>query len=79
VVRVRGEWRLAGALTRRRPMHYRDVALAVWPGCAARVARRNTTREGGGAATEGLRGWDTVSGEVAGSGALGWLGERVSS
>jgi hypothetical protein len=28
---------------------------------------------------EGLRGWDTVSGEVSGSGTLGWLGERTST
>jgi hypothetical protein len=56
-----------------------DVASDVWPRSAARAANRNTTREGGGAAPEGLRGWDTVSGEVSGSGALGWLGERASS
>jgi hypothetical protein len=60
-----------------RSMPCQDVASDVWPRSAASAAKRNTTRERGGAAPEGLRGWDTVSGKVLGSGALGWLGERT--
>jgi hypothetical protein len=63
----------------RRPLPCQDVASDVWPRSAASAARRNTTRERGGAAPEGLRGWDTVSGKVLGSGVLGWLGERTST
>jgi hypothetical protein len=54
------------------------VASVVWPRSAASVARGNRTREGGGAAPEGLRGWDTVSGERASAEVVGRLGEETA-
>jgi hypothetical protein len=79
VMQVRGSGGTRAPLSGRRSVPFQGSAFADWRCRAARVARRNTTREGGGAAPEGLRGWDTVSGEVSSLGALGWLGERTSS
>jgi hypothetical protein len=54
------------------------MASVVWPRSVASVARRNRTREGGGATLEGLRGWDTVSGERASTEVVGRLGEETA-